>query len=185
MAGAADRNGLSAQVTCAGGPSRIVVLALSSKYPNLAAPRRDDGVMKTEQSRPVEIASALASFEQLWSPRIVTRVNDYDVRVAKVAGDHVWHVHDHTDEFFLVIEGELRIALRGPGALGPDSYAGERTVVLPKGNVFVVPRGVEHRPSSAGGASILLFEPTGTSTVGDRHEEVPDHVDATTGHALG
>jgi hypothetical protein len=51
--------------------------------------------------------------------------------------------------------------------------------------VFVVPRGVEHKPSSAAGASILMFEPTGTSTVGDRHDQIPDHVDATTGHPLG
>ncbi|WP_446220865.1 hypothetical protein [Micromonospora sp. IBHARD004] len=57
-------------------------------------------------------------------------------------------------------------------------------MVLPRGAVFVVPRGVEHRPSSARGASILMFEPSGTSSVGDRHEPIPDHVDATTGHAL-
>jgi len=62
---------------------------------------------------------------------------------------------------------------------------GERFVTLPQGAVFVVPRGVEHRPSSAGGASILMFEPTGTPTVGDRHDPIPDHVDATIGHPLG
>jgi mannose-6-phosphate isomerase-like protein (cupin superfamily) len=62
---------------------------------------------------------------------------------------------------------------------------GERTVLLPKGAVFTVPRGTEHRPYAPSGAAILMFEPTGTPTVGDRHEEIPDHVDATTGHALG
>nr|ADE34523.1 hypothetical protein [Streptomyces sp. SF2575] len=129
--------------------------------------------MSTE---PKDLAAALASFEELWSPRIVTRVNDYDVRIAKVAGEHVWHAHDSTDEFFLVLDGELHIALREP--------AGERTVLLPRGSVFTVPRGTEHRPSSPAGASILVFEPTGTLSVGDRHEEVPGHVDATTGHAL-
>ncbi|MFS2293442.1 MAG: cupin domain-containing protein [Actinomadura sp.] len=129
-------------------------------------------------SEPIRLETALASFTDLWSPRIVTRVNDYDVRVAKVEGDHVWHAHDDTDEFFLVIDGELTIALR-------DGHPrAERTVVLPKGAVFVVPRGVEHRPSSPGGASILLFEPSGTSSVGDRHQDVPSHVDATTGHPL-
>ncbi|MGW4905376.1 cupin domain-containing protein [Streptomyces sp. NPDC004270] len=127
-------------------------------------------------SEPVSLARALGSFEDLWSPRIVTAVNDYDVRVAKVEGEHLWHVHDHTDEFFLVLEGELHIALREP--------AGERTVVLPRGSVFTVPRGTEHKPAAPEGASILLFEPTGTSTVGDRHDEIPPHVDATTGHAL-
>ncbi|MER5401077.1 cupin domain-containing protein [Streptomyces sp. NPDC002599] len=128
------------------------------------------------RGEPVSLSAALASFTDLWSPRIVTTVNDYDVRVAKVEGEHVWHVHDHTDEFFLVLEGELTIALREP--------AGERTVVLPKGSVCTVPRGTEHRPYAPGGASILLFEPTGTLTVGDRHDEIPAHVDATTGHAL-
>ncbi|MFD5779284.1 cupin domain-containing protein [Streptomyces sp. NPDC126933] len=138
--------------------------------------------MSTEPSEPaastepVALSQALGSFDALWSPRIVTRVNDYDVRVAKVAGDHVWHVHDDTDEFFQVLEGELLIALREDG--------GERTVTLPRGSVFVVPRGVWHKPSSAQGAALLLFEPSGTLTVGDRHDEVPGHVDATTGHAL-
>ncbi|WP_128377585.1 cupin domain-containing protein [Streptomyces cavernae] len=125
---------------------------------------------------PISLDEALASFDELWSPRIVTAVNDYDVRVAKVEGEHIWHVHDDTDEFFLVLAGELRIVLREPG--------GERTVTLPKGAVFTVPRGTEHKPVSPEGASILLFEPTGTLTVGDRHDAVPSHVDATTGHRL-
>ncbi|MFF4208777.1 cupin domain-containing protein [Streptomyces sp. NPDC001796] len=129
-----------------------------------------------EPDAPISLTAALASFAELWSPRIVTTVNDYDVRVAKVEGEHLWHTHDHTDEFFLVLDGELHIALREP--------AGERTVALAKGSVFTVPRGTEHKPSAPAGASILMFEPTGTTTVGDRHEEVPAHVDATTGHAL-
>ncbi|MFI7598788.1 cupin domain-containing protein [Actinoplanes sp. NPDC049681] len=123
-------------------------------------------------SEPISLTGALASFDALWSPRIVTTVNDYDVRIAKVQGEHVWHTHDHTDEFFLVLDGELQIALR------------EGVVTLRRGDVFTVPRGVEHRPSSAAGAAILMFEPSGTLTVGDRHDGVPDHVDATTGHPL-
>ncbi|EPH44883.1 cupin domain-containing protein [Streptomyces aurantiacus] len=125
---------------------------------------------------PIRLHDALASFDALWSPRIVTQVNDYDVRVTKVEGEYIWHVHDDTDEFFLVLDGELDIALREP--------AGERTVTLTKGAVFTVPRGTEHKPIARTGASILLFEPTGTLTVGDSHEAVPDYVDATTGHAL-
>ncbi len=136
---------------------------------------REDVPMSAE---PIELAAALARFDQLWSPRIVTTVNDYDVRIAKVAGEHVWHAHEHTDEFFLVLDGELRIALRD------SADVAEREVVLPRGAVFVVPRGVEHRPSAPDGASILMFEPSGTSSVGDRHDEVPGHVDATTGHRL-
>ncbi|MFJ7158699.1 cupin domain-containing protein [Streptomyces sp. NPDC101118] len=137
-------------------------------------PNAPDGT--GDVSTPVSLAAALASFDALWSPRIVTRVNDYDVRVAKVAGEHVWHAHDETDEFFLVLEGDLYIALR--------EETGERTVHLPEGSVFTVPRGTEHKPHAPAGARILLLEPTGTSTVGDRHDPVPAHVDATTGHPL-
>ncbi|WP_082392744.1 cupin domain-containing protein [Nocardia arizonensis] len=126
---------------------------------------------------PLDLHRALAGFDDLWAPRIAARVNDYDVRVAKVAGEFAWHRHDDTDEFFLVLDGELRIALR--------EDRGERTVTLPTGSLFVVARGVEHRPSSAGGASILMFEPTGTPTTGDHHEQLPEHLVTTTGHALG
>ncbi|MFI6512499.1 cupin domain-containing protein [Streptosporangium sp. NPDC050855] len=128
-------------------------------------------------NEPILLGDALASFDALWSPRIVTRVNDYDVRIAKAEGEHVWHVHDDTDEFFLVLDGELRISLREP--------AGERTVLLPRGAVFAVPRGTEHRPYAPSGAAVLMFEPTGTPSTGDRHDEIPDHVDSTVGHALG
>ncbi|MCC8245291.1 cupin domain-containing protein [Saccharothrix luteola] len=121
---------------------------------------------------PINLAEALTTFDALWSPRVVTTVNDYDVRVAKVRGEHLWHAHDDTDEFFLVLEGELDIALD------------DRTVHLKTNDVFVVPKGARHKPSSPTGARILMIEPSGTSTVGDRHEEVPDHVDATTGHPL-
>lgn len=135
--------------------------------------------MSTE---PIDLTAAFDTFEALWSPRIVTRVNDYDVRIAKVAGEHVWHAHESTDEFFLVLQGILTIEVRDgePGAHGPA----ERAVELGTGSVFVVPRGVEHRPSSASGARILMFEPAGTSTVGAQ-SEIPAHVDATTGHPLG
>ena len=127
--------------------------------------------------RPVNLTRALASFDDVYSPRIVTRMNDYDVRSAHARGEHVWHVHDETDEFFLVLDGRFDISLRG-------ADGSETTVVLNQGDVFVVPRGTEHKPSSPGG-SILMFEPSGTSTTGDRHEgEIPDHVDSTTGHLL-
>ena len=127
--------------------------------------------------QPVNLAEALASFDQVYSPRIVARVNDYDVRIAHTRGEHVWHVHDDTDEFFLGVDGRFDIALR-------DAGGAERTVSLGPGDVFVVPRGAEHKPSSPGGA-ILMFEPTGTPTTGDRQDgEVPDHVDRTTGHEL-
>jgi len=129
------------------------------------------------EARPVSLSKALASFDDIYSPRIVARMNDYDVKIAHTLGDHVWHVHDDTDEFFLVLEGRFDIAMR-------DEDGRETTVSLDRGDIFVVPRGTEHRPSSPGG-SILMFEPSGTSSTGDRHEgRMPAHVDSTTGHEL-
>ncbi len=133
-------------------------------------------MVRTMTAQPISLDTALASFDQTWSPRIVTRVNNYDVRVAKVKGDHVWHVHEDTDEFFMVLDGHFDIALR-------DADGSEHRVELTRGDVFVVPKGQFHRPSSPG-ASILMFEPTGTSTTGDRHDEIPDHVDSTIGTEL-
>jgi mannose-6-phosphate isomerase-like protein (cupin superfamily) len=125
----------------------------------------------------VNLSAALASFDEVYSPRIVARMNDYDVRIAHTKGEHVWHVHEDTDEFFLVLDGRFDVAIR-------ETDGTERTVVLHKGDTFVVPKGIEHKPSSPGG-SILMFEPSGTSTTGDRHDgEIPDHVDSTTGHEL-
>ena len=125
---------------------------------------------------PVSLSQALASFSDVYSPRIVGRVNDYDIRVAHARGEHVWHVLDDTDEFFLVIDGQFDIALRDGD--------GERTVSLRSGDIFVVPKGTEHKPSSPGG-SILMFEPSGTLTTGDRHQgDIPAHVDSTVGRGL-
>jgi mannose-6-phosphate isomerase-like protein (cupin superfamily) len=133
--------------------------------------------MKDMAKQPVNLTEALASFDDVYSPRIVARMNDYDVRIAHTKGEHVWHVHDDTDEFFLVLDGRFDIAMR-------DADGAETTVVLRTGDTFVVPRGTVHKPSSPGG-SILMFEPAGTSTTGDRHEgEIPGHVDSTTGREL-
>jgi mannose-6-phosphate isomerase-like protein (cupin superfamily) len=113
---------------------------------------------------------------RVYSPRIVGRVNDYDIRIAHARGEPVWHVHDRTDEFFLVIDGRFDIALRDGD--------GERTVSLNSGDIFVVPKGIEHKPSSPGG-SILMFEPSGTLTTGDRHAgDIPAHVDSTVGREI-
>jgi mannose-6-phosphate isomerase-like protein (cupin superfamily) len=127
-------------------------------------------------TQPIDIETVLATFDAAWSPRILANVNDYDIRLARFAGEHVWHVHEETDEFFLVLDGEIHIGLR--------EDTGERTVTLPRGSVFVVPRGTFHKPSSKEGAVVLLVEPTGTLSVGDDHEEVPDHVDVTAGHRI-
>ncbi len=130
--------------------------------------------MSTE---PVNLMQALSSFTETYSPRIVARMNDYDVRIAHTKGDFVWHVHEDTDEFFLVLDGRFDVSLR-------DADGTEQTVELRQGDVFVVPKGTMHRPSSPGG-SILMFEPAGTLNTGDSHEgEIPEYVDSTTGRQL-
>jgi mannose-6-phosphate isomerase-like protein (cupin superfamily) len=126
-------------------------------------------------TQPVDLHAVLETFSAPWSPRIVAHLNDYDIRLARFAGEHVWHVHENTDEFFLVLDGTVHIGLREDG---------ERTVTLGANSAFVVPRGVWHKPSSPDGSVVVLVEPTGTFSVGDAHDEVPEHVDATTGHAV-
>ncbi len=107
----------------------------------------------------------------------MAKLNDYDVRIARTLGEHIWHVHEDIDEFFLVLGGQFDVAMR-------DADGRESTVSLVEGDTFVVPKGTEQKPSSSGG-SIPMFEPSGTSTRGDRHiGDIPDHVDSTTGHEL-
>jgi mannose-6-phosphate isomerase-like protein (cupin superfamily) len=104
----------------------------------------------------VNIPEKLASFSDHWAPRIVARFNDNDIMVVRVEGEFVWHKHDATDDFFLVLDGELDIELR------------DRTVTLGPGELFVVPTGVEHRPvARRGEVKILLIEPRGTPNTGD------------------
>ena len=114
---------------------------------------------------------AFDSFDAIYEPRIVATVNDYDVRVAKVEGDHTWHAHADTDEFFLCLAGEFTINLRDA-----------EPVVLGPGELFTVPRGVEHFPQAAPGTRILMLEPSGTPSTGDQGEV--DHLTTTAGVVL-
>jgi len=102
----------------------------------------------------IDLAEKLETFVDPWSPKVVARLNDYDVQVVKVKGGFVWHKHDETDDFFLVLNGHLTIHLR------------DRNVELDKGDLFVVPRGVEHCPLADEEAEILLIEPAGTPNTG-------------------
>jgi mannose-6-phosphate isomerase-like protein (cupin superfamily) len=112
----------------------------------------------------VNLAAKLALFAEHWKPRTVAQLNDYDVMVVKVLGEFVWHKHDETDDFFLVLSGELQIRLRG------------RTVVLGPGELFVVRRGDEHQPYAEQEAHILLIEPRGTANTGDVRTAAPRQV---------
>ncbi|MGA5044437.1 cupin domain-containing protein [Streptomyces arboris] len=103
----------------------------------------------------VNLADKLAQFSELWTQKKVAELNDYEVKLAKLKGEFVWHSHEHTDELFLVISGRLTIQLRNDD------------VVLEPGELFVVPRGVEHCPVADEETAILLFEPAGTINTGN------------------
>ena len=103
----------------------------------------------------MNLAQKRALLERPYSPGIVGYLNDYKLAVVKVLGEFVWHKHDDTDDFFLVLEGRLTIQLR------------DRDVVLEQGELFVVPRGVEHCPKADEETYVLLIEPQGTVNTGD------------------
>ena len=106
-------------------------------------------------AEPINLAQKLATFSDYFSPRTVTTYNGHDVMVVKVNGEFVWHKHDETDDFFLVIKGVLDIELR------------DRTVTLHPRELFIVPKGAEHRPVAREEVHLLLIEPTGTPNTGD------------------
>ncbi len=111
-------------------------------------------------THPVDLAAALATFDEPWQPRTVAVLNDYDVRVVKTHGEFARHTHPDTDELFLVVSGSLTIRLDdGDVTLGP-------------GQLFVVPRGTPHQPVSAEGAEVLLVEPSATVNTGDSPGEL-------------
>ena len=103
----------------------------------------------------IDLSAKLATFSEHWSPRTVAQFNDCDVMVVKVKGEFVRHKHDDTDDFFLVLKGNLDIEMR------------DRTVALRPGEMFIVPKGVEHRPVARDEVHLLLIEPTGTANTGD------------------
>lgn len=109
---------------------------------------------------PIDLAGKLAQFSEHWSPKVVARLNNYEIKVVKVKGEFAWHTHDDTDELFLVIAGELTIQLRdGNVTLGPNQ-------------IFVVPRGVEHCPIADGEVQALLIEPVGVVNTGNASSDV-------------
>ncbi len=109
----------------------------------------------------VVLADKLALFADHWGPRTVATYNGNDVMVVKVQGEFPWHRHDDTDDFFLVLAGHLTLRLR------------DREVTLGPGELFVVPRGVEHQPFAPEETHLLLIEPTGTPNSGDPETAAP------------
>ena len=109
----------------------------------------------------IDLSEKLSTFSEHWSPRTVTQFNNCDVMVVKVKGEFVWHKHDDTDDFFLVLKGMLDIQLR------------DRTITLGPGQMYVVPKGVEHRPVAREEVHLLLIEPTGTPNTGNAATAAP------------
>ena len=104
---------------------------------------------------PINFQEKLAKFSEQWSPRIIAQMNDYHFKIAKVQGEFVWHAHPETDEVFIVLKGRLELQFR------------DGSVVLNEGEMFVVPKGVEHKPVAEDECHILLVEPAGTVNTGE------------------
>jgi mannose-6-phosphate isomerase-like protein (cupin superfamily) len=103
----------------------------------------------------VNLEAKLSMFSEYWQPKTVAQFNGHDIMVVKAQGEFVWHKHDETDDFFLVLKGRLTIEMR------------DRKVSLGPGDLFVVPKGVEHRPVAKEEVHLLLIEPAGTPNTGD------------------
>ena len=103
----------------------------------------------------INLNQKLSLFSEHWSPKVIAEMNDYQFKLVKIKGDFVWHNHDHTDETFIVLEGSLRIDFR----VG--------SVTLNEGEMYVVPKGIEHRPYAEEEAKVLLIEPKGVVNTGN------------------
>ena len=105
----------------------------------------------------INFQQKLSLFAEQWTPKVIAEMNDYQFKLVKLKGDFVWHAHEQTDETFLVLEGRLRIDFRDGGVeIGP-------------GEMYVVPKAVEHKPFAAEEVKLLLIEPRGILNTGD-HE---------------
>lgn len=105
--------------------------------------------------KPINLAEKFSLFTEQWQPKVIAEMNDYQFKVVKLQGDFVWHDHKDTDETFIVIEGHLRIDFRdGAVEMGP-------------GEMFVVPKGVEHKPCAEREVKLMLIEPRGVTNTGD------------------
>lgn len=105
--------------------------------------------------KPINFSEKLTKFSELWSPRVIAEMNDYQFKLVKIQGEFVWHDHQDTDEVFIVLQGAMKIELR-------DGF-----VSLSAGEMYVVPKGVEHRPVADEECQVLLVEPRGVVNTGD------------------
>jgi len=108
---------------------------------------------------PINFQEKLNRFSEHWSPKIIAQMNDYHFKIVKIQGEFIWHDHPETDEVFIVLQGQLEIQFR------------DGNVVLNEGEMFVVPKGLEHKPVAKQECQILLVEPAGTVNTGDSVNE--------------
>lgn len=108
----------------------------------------------------VNFAEKLSKFSDLWAPRVIAEMNDYQFKLARLKGEFVWHSHQHTDEVFLVLQGSMSIELR------------DANVQLTEGEMFVVPKGIEHKPVAEQECHVLLIEPRGVVNTGEAGGEL-------------
>lgn len=112
------------------------------------------------KTQSINFADKFSRFDEHWSPRVIAEMNDYQFKLVKVQGEFVWHRHDDTDEVFIVIDGELTLRLR------------DGEVILHPGEMYVVPKGVEHQPVAASECRMMLVEPRGIVNTGDAGGEL-------------
>lgn len=112
------------------------------------------------QNQAININNKLSKFNEYWSPKVISEMNDYQFKLVKLLGDFVWHSHNDTDEVFIVIEGEMKIEFR------------DGEVTLSKGEMYVVPKGVEHKPFAEKECQVMLVEPKGVVNTGDHQGEL-------------
>ena len=111
-------------------------------------------------TKAVNFSDKFAIFSEHWSPKVISRMNDYHIKLAKIKGEYTWHSHPETDELFVVIKGNMTIHLR------------DGQVLLKEGEMLVVPQGVEHKPTAEQECQIMLVEPAGISSTGEAGEEL-------------
>jgi mannose-6-phosphate isomerase-like protein (cupin superfamily) len=109
--------------------------------------------------RAINFAEKLQLFSEQWQPRVVAEMNDYQFKLVRIEGDFVWHEHADTDETFIVLDGQLRIDMR------------DGSVLLSAGEMFVVPKGTEHKPYAEREVKLLLIEPRGVKNTGEENNE--------------
>ena len=111
--------------------------------------------MRVELMTKINLKEKLSLFSDHWSPKVIAEMNDYQFKLVKIEGEFVWHHHDDTDEVFIVIEGSMKIEFE------------DETVELNEGDMYVVPKGVEHKPYAENECKVMIVEPRGVVNTGN------------------